>query len=121
MEWLNYHHLLYFWTVVKEGGVAQAAKALGLSSPTISGQVRALEESLELKLFDRVGRKLQVTEDGHLVFRYADEIFHLGRELLDTIQGRPTGRPLEGHRPGRGTNEPARQQEPPLGSRTTIL
>jgi LysR family transcriptional activator of nhaA len=94
MEWLNYHHLLYFWTVVKEGGVAQAAKALGLSSPTISGQVRALEESLELKLFDRVGRKLQVTDDGHLVFRYADEIFHLGRELLDTIQGRPTGRPL---------------------------
>ena len=94
MEWLNYHHLLYFWTVVKEGGVAKAAKTLGLTSPTISGQVRALEESLELKLFERVGRKLQVTDDGHLVFRYADEIFHLGRELLDTIQGRPTGRPL---------------------------
>lgn len=94
MEWLNYHHLLYFWTVVKEGGVAQAAKALRLAPPTISGQVRALEESLDLKLFDRVGRKLQVTDEGRLVFRYADEIFNLGRELLDTVKGRPTGRPL---------------------------
>ena len=97
MEWLNYHHLLYFWTVVKEGGVAQAAKALRLAPPTVSGQVRALEESLELTLFDRVGRKLQVTDDGRVVFRYADEIFNLGRELLDTVKGRPTGRPLRLH------------------------
>lgn len=94
MDWLNYHHLLYFWSVVKEGGVAQAAKALRLSPPTISGQVRALEEALELKLFDRAGRKLQLTEAGRMVFRYADEIFNLGGELLDTIKGRPTGRPL---------------------------
>ena len=94
MEWLNYHHLLYFWTVAREDGVAQAAKALRLSQPTISGQVRALEEALDLQLFDRSGRKLVLTEDGHVVFRYADEIFHLGRELLDTIKGRPTGRPL---------------------------
>ena len=97
MEWLNYHHLLYFWTVVKEGGVAQAAKALRLAPPTISGQVRDLEKSLELTLFDRVGRKLQVTDDGRVVFRYADEIFNLGRELLDTVKGRPTGRPLRLH------------------------
>ena len=94
MEWLNYHHLLYFWTVVKEGGVAQAAKALRLAPPTISGQVRALEGSLELKLFDRVGRKLELTEAGRMVFHYADEIFNLGGELLDTIKGRPTGRPI---------------------------
>ena len=95
MDWLNYHHLLYFWTVVREDGVARAAQALRLSQPTISGQIRALEESLELKLFERAGRKLALTEDGHLVFRYADEIFHLGRELLDTIRGRPTGRPAK--------------------------
>lgn len=94
MDWLNYHHLLYFWSVVKEGGVAQAAKALRLSPPTISGQVRVLEEALELKLFDRAGRKLQLTEAGRMVFRYADEIFNLGGELLDTIKGQPTGRPL---------------------------
>lgn len=97
MEWLNYHHLLYFWTVAKEGGVARAAKTLRLAQPTISGQVRTLEESLDLKLFDRSGRRLQLTDDGHMVFRYADEIFSLGRELIDTIKGRPSGRPLKLH------------------------
>jgi LysR family transcriptional activator of nhaA len=97
LEWLNYHHLLYFWTVAKEGGIAPAAKALHLAQPTISGQVKSLEESLDLKLFHRVGRRLQLTDDGHIVFRYADEIFGLGRELLDTIKGRPTGRPSKLH------------------------
>ena len=97
MDWINYHHLLYFWMVVKEGGVAPAAKALRLAQPTISGQIRALEEALDLKLFDRSGRKLQLTEDGHVVARYAEEIFGLGRELLDTLKGRPTGRPRKLH------------------------
>ncbi len=97
LEWLNYHHLLYFWMVAKEGSVVQAAKVLHLAQPTVSGQIRSLEESLEMKLFVRVGRKLQLTDDGHLVFRYADEIFGLGRELLDTIKGRPTGRPRKLH------------------------
>lgn len=95
MEWLNYHHLLYFWNVVKEDGVSGAAKALRLAQPTISGQVRALEESLDLQLFDRSGRKLVLTEDGHMVFQYADEIFNLGHELIDTIKNRPTGRPVK--------------------------
>jgi len=95
MQWLNYHHLLYFWTVVKEGGIGPAAKALRLAQPTISTQIRSLEESMELSLFDRSRRKLQLTEDGHVVFRYADDIFNLGRELADAVKGRPTeGRPL---------------------------
>lgn len=93
MEWLNYHHLLYFWTVAKEGGIAPAAKALRLAQPTISGQIKALEDSLELELFRRVGRKLELTDDGRIVFRYAEEIFGLGRELLDTVKGRSSGRP----------------------------
>lgn len=94
MEWLNYHHLLYFWVVAKEGTIAAACKELNLAQPTISAQLRALERSLGEKLFTRVGRNLALTETGHIVYRYADEIFSLGRDLLDTIQGRPTGRPL---------------------------
>lgn len=94
MEWLNYHHLLYFWTVVREGSVARAAERLRLAPPTVSGQVRALEEALGEKLFARVGRRLEPTEMGRVVHRYADEIFSLGRELVDTVKGRPTGRPL---------------------------
>jgi LysR family transcriptional activator of nhaA len=93
MEWLNYHHLLYFWTVVRAGGVVAAANELRLSPPTVSGQLRALESALGEKLLVRVGRGVQPTDTGRLVYRYADEIFGLGRELVDTLKGRPTGRP----------------------------
>jgi len=94
MEWLNYHHLLYFWTVVREGSVSRAAERLRLAQPTISGQIHALEERFGEKLFTRQGRRLVLTDVGRLVYRYADEIFGLGRELLDTLKDRPTGRPL---------------------------
>lgn len=94
MEWLNYHHLRYFWAVAREGGVTRASRALNISQPTVSAQLRELEEALGEKLFDREGRRLVLTEAGQLVYRYADEIFGLGRELLDTLKGRPTGRPL---------------------------
>lgn len=93
MEWLNYHHLLYFWTVVQEGGVSRASVKLRLAQPTVSGQVRALEDALGEKLFVRAGRKLALTEMGQLVYRYADEIFSIGRELQDAVKGRPTARP----------------------------
>jgi LysR family transcriptional activator of nhaA len=92
MEWLNYHHLLYFWTVARTGSVTAAAGELRLAQPTISGLLRALEDSLGEKLFVRVGRNLALTEFGQTVYRYADEIFAVGRELLDVVQGRPTVR-----------------------------
>jgi LysR family transcriptional activator of nhaA len=95
MEWLNYHHLLYFWTVAREGGISRAAAKLRLSQPTISAQIRRLEESLGQRLFQRQGRTLVMTEVGRMVFRYADEIFGIGRELMETLRGRPAGRPLQ--------------------------
>ena len=94
MEWLNYHHLLYFWTVAKEGSIARACEKLRLAQPTISGQLRMLEETLGEKLFAKAGRGLALTEVGQVVYRYADEIFGLGRELQDVLKGRPRGRPL---------------------------
>ena len=94
MEWLNYHHLLYFWTVAKEGSIARACEKLRLAQPTISGQLRLLEETLGEKLFSKQGRGLAMTEVGQVVYRYADEIFGLGRELQDVLKGRPQGRPL---------------------------
>ncbi len=94
MEWLNYHHLLYFWMVAKEGGLEAAGRKLHLANATLSGQIHRLEESLGEALFDRSGRRLALTETGRLVFRYADEIFPLGRELMDAVRDRPTGRPL---------------------------
>jgi LysR family transcriptional activator of nhaA len=94
MEWLNYHHLLYFWTVAREGSVTKASEILGLAQPTVSGQLKALEESLDEKLFARSGRRLVLTDVGRTVYRYADEIFSLGRELQSTLKDRPTGRPV---------------------------
>jgi len=95
MDWLNYHHLLYFWTVVREGGVSRAAQKLSLAQPTVSAQIRLLEDMVGEKLFERQGRRLVLTDVGRLVFRYADEIFSIGRELLETLKGRPAaGRPL---------------------------
>lgn len=94
MEWLNYHHLLYFWTVAKEGSIARACEKLRLAQPTISGQLRLLEESVGEKLFVKQGRGLALTDVGQVVFRYADEIFGIGRELQDVLKGRPRGRPL---------------------------
>jgi LysR family transcriptional activator of nhaA len=94
VEWLNYHHLLYFWTVAKEGSVAGATRQLGLAQPTISGQIRQLERQLDQKLFRRQGRSLVLTDVGRVVYRYADEIFGIGRELMDVLKSRPTGRPV---------------------------
>jgi LysR family transcriptional activator of nhaA len=94
VEWLNYHHLLYFWTVAKEGSIARASEKLRLTQATISAQVSVFERALGEKLFNRVGRRLVLTETGRVAFRYADEIFTLGREFMDTLKGRPTGQPL---------------------------
>jgi len=94
MEWLNYHHLLYFWMVAKHGSITQASKELRLAHPTISGQIRRLEEVLGEKLFARNGRNLVLTDTGRVAFRYADEIFALGQEFQDTLKGRSNGKPV---------------------------
>jgi LysR family transcriptional activator of nhaA len=94
MEWLNYHHLLYFWMVAREGSVTRASSELRLAQPTISTQIRMLEDALGEKLFVRQGRNLVLTDVGREAYRYADEIFSLGREMLDVIKNRPSGRAL---------------------------
>lgn len=94
MEWLNYHHLHYFWTVARVGSISKASEELRVSSPAISAQLRSLEESFGEKLLERSGRNLILTEMGQLVFAYGEEIFGLGRELMNAVKERPTGRPL---------------------------
>ena len=93
MRHLNYHHLLYFWTVAREGSIARASDVLHLTPQTISGQLKLLEEAVTEPLFDRVGRGLVLTDTGHFVFDYADEIFSLGSELAQRIRSRQPGRP----------------------------
>lgn len=93
---LNHHHLYHFWMVVREGGVTRASEKLHVSQPTVSGQLRELEEALGEKLLARSGRTVVLTDVGRTVYRYADEMLGLDRELLEAVKGRPT-------RPGRLT------------------
>jgi len=95
MNWLNYHHLLYFWMVAREGSITRACELLHLAQPTVSSQIQALERSLGTQLFRRSGRSLVLTDCGQLVFQYADEIFNLGSELVETLKSRPEGRPVK--------------------------
>jgi LysR family transcriptional activator of nhaA len=90
VETLNHHHLLHFWTVVREGGVTRASEKLNVSQPTVSGQLRELQEALGEKLLVRHGRSVVLTDVGRTVYRYADEIFALGRELQQAVKGRVT-------------------------------
>jgi len=94
MDRLNYHHLLYFWLVAREHGLANACAKIRLSPSTISGQIHALENTLDHKLFQKKGRRLELTDMGRTVYRYADEIFTLGKELQDAVSDRPAGKPL---------------------------
>lgn len=91
---LNYQHLLYFWSVVRTGSLTRACEELALSAPTISAQLRTLEERLGEKLLTKSGRTLVPTEVGRLVYGYAEEIFGLGRDLVEALEHRPTRRPL---------------------------
>ena len=90
----NYQHLLYFWAVAREGSVVGACTKLHLAQPTISGQIRTFEGVLGEKLFVRSGRSLVLTDVGRMVYRYADDIFSLGHELMEALKEQPTGRPM---------------------------
>lgn len=95
MAALNYKHLHYFWTVAKAGGVTRAGERLHLTAQTVSGQIALFEENLGYKLFKRVGRRLELNDEGRMVFDYADRIFAIGEELEEALRFRPGGRALQ--------------------------
>ena len=88
MRHLNYSHLHYFWAVAREGSIVRASKSLHLTPQTISGQLKLLDEAVGQPLFNRVGRRLVLSEMGRLVFEYADEIFSVGAELANVVRGK---------------------------------
>jgi LysR family transcriptional activator of nhaA len=94
MDFLNFHHLRYFWTVARKGGVRKAAEELGVSQPSISAQLKVLEGAIGEKLFRRSGRNLVLTEAGQIALSYADEIFSAGRELVNAVKQHPGSRAL---------------------------
>lgn len=95
MDWLNYHQLLNFWLVAREGSVQRASELLHVTPSSVSIQIRQLERAFGSKLFKKQGRGLALTEMGQQVSGYAGEIFAKGRELMELVKGRPVGRPME--------------------------
>jgi LysR family transcriptional activator of nhaA len=95
MKWINYNHLHYFWVVAREGGMGRAAEELMVSQPTISLQVKELENSLGHRLFERAGRGLKLTDAGRIAFNFANEIFSLGQEMAKALEHQPAGLPLK--------------------------
>jgi len=94
MQPLNYHHLYLFLSVAREGGIARAAESLSLTPQTVSGQLSSFEHQLGLQLFDRVGKRLVLNENGRLILGYAEDIFALGHELQQVLKN-----PLQGLSP----------------------
>lgn len=88
MSAINFNHLRYFWAVAHEGGLTRAAERLNVSQSALSVQLQKLERQLGNALFDRVGRRLVLTEAGRIALDYADTVFKAGDELLDTLAGR---------------------------------
>ncbi|MBX9681889.1 MAG: LysR family transcriptional regulator [Gemmataceae bacterium] len=89
MHTLNYHHLMYFWTVAREGSIARACRLLDVTQPTISAQLQMLEHSFGVRLFRKEGRGIVLTEIGQEAFRHAEAIFAQGRELLNAMARTP--------------------------------
>jgi LysR family transcriptional activator of nhaA len=89
MHDLNYNHLRYFWAVAHAGGLTRAAERMNLSQSALSVQIQKLEHQMGHPLFERVGKKLILTEAGHIALDYADTVFKAGDELMSTLRGRP--------------------------------
>ena len=95
MKRLNYHHLLYFWTVAKYGGLSRAAEELLLTRSTLSAQIHSLESTLGQQLMRRHGRQLKLTDTGRVVFEYCERMFAIGRELGEVVGDQKLQRPKQ--------------------------
>jgi LysR family transcriptional activator of nhaA len=89
MRNLNFNHLHYFWAVAHEGSLTRAAEHMNLSQSALSVQIQKLEHQMGHPLFERVGKKLVLTEAGQIALDYADTVFKAGDELISTLKGRP--------------------------------
>lgn len=89
MKTLNFNHLRYFWAVAHEGSLTRAAARLNLSQSALSVQIQKLEHQIRHPLFERVGKRLVLTEAGQIALDYADTVFAAGDELMNTLDGRP--------------------------------
>lgn len=87
-HWINYHHLFYFKTIAEEGTVSKAAEKLRLGQPTLSAQLKQFEDTLGVQLFERLHKKLVLTEQGKVALDYSKNIFRMGSEMYEVLHDR---------------------------------
>ncbi|WP_406002158.1 LysR family transcriptional regulator [Streptomyces sp. NBC_00829] len=96
---LDLHRLWIFLHVIEEQGFSAAANKLYMSQPSVSNQIRKLEESLRITLIDRSGARIRPTAEGELLAEYARRVFLLADEAVSAVQqlsGLQTGRLVVG-------------------------
>src|SRR5215210_7959265 len=81
----NYNHLYYFYITAKSGGVNAAAKHLRISQPSLSSQLKVLERALDVRLFQKVGRRNQLTQVGAAVYGFCRQMFEISEEMGEFI------------------------------------
>jgi LysR family transcriptional activator of nhaA len=84
----NFNHLYYFYMTAKSGGVTAASKHLRLSQPSLSSQIKVLEQALDLKLFQKVGRNIELTQSGLIIYGYCRQMFELSDEMSELVSKR---------------------------------
>jgi DNA-binding transcriptional LysR family regulator len=99
---MDLHRLRGFFAVVKFGGFTAAARRLRLSQPSVSLQVKALEQELKVQLLERSAKRLALTRDGEVLYELAQRIFEMEDEILNAFQD---GRRLETQRLTLATNQ----------------
>ncbi|MBI4248592.1 MAG: LysR family transcriptional regulator [Elusimicrobia bacterium] len=82
---INYHHLYYFWTAAKSGSIAAATKEIYLAQPTLSLQIKRLEDFLGKRLLIRGREGVSLTHEGRIAFEHCERLFHEGQELLSAL------------------------------------
>lgn len=88
MDRLNFSHLFYFYVVSKEGSIKDASNKLFVTQPTISDQIKLLEEFWDCRLFERRNRALFLTPQGEVALSYAEKIFDLSNELTAIMRNK---------------------------------
>lgn len=91
MKWLNYHHLYYFWKIAEHGSIAQASIELRVTQSSLSNQLKQLEDNFGFLLFDRVGKRIEISDRGRYVLAIANDIFTKGNTLVSEVRNNQLG------------------------------
>jgi LysR family transcriptional regulator, transcriptional activator of nhaA len=82
---INFNHLYYFHVTASEGSVKAAADRLGVTQPTVSEQIRMLERTLGVQLFDRTSSGLKLTQSGRDAYEHTTTMFLAGERLTEAL------------------------------------